>query len=125
MTYQKMKEMVYRTIYIDGWVSHVGVQTQSTRDLKIQTAKLRRLSWWDKINFLEKIESPKKALRLTVINDRKIDSQYKIVVSLVQDVFKDIATQKGGERVTKKQIQERASKFLREVEAYGKEHSPK
>lgn len=62
MTYQKMKEMVYRTIYIDGWASHVGVQTQTTRDLKIHTAKLRRLSWWDKINFLETIESPKKAV---------------------------------------------------------------
>jgi hypothetical protein len=124
MTYQRMKEMVYRTIYIDGWVSYVGVQTQATRELKIQTAKLRRLSWWDKINFLEKIESPKKALRLTVINDRKINSQYKTVVSLVEKVFKDIAAQKGEEHVTKKQIQERAGKFLREVEAYGKEHSP-
>jgi len=124
MNYQKMKEMVYRAIYIDAWVSHVGIQTQATRNLKIQTAKLSRLSWWDKIEFLDRIESPKKLMRVTVKNDSEINSTYKLVMSLVKKVFQDIAAHKKEEHLTIAQIQKRADEFIREVEAYGRRHSP-
>jgi hypothetical protein len=120
--YQNRKDMVYRAIYIDAWAAHIGVRTQATRDLHIQTTKLHRLSWWDKIEFIDNIESPKKATRLTIKNNNEIVSQYKIVVSLVEKVFHDIAAHKN-EQVTKAQIQGRADKFLQEVEAYGKKHS--
>jgi hypothetical protein len=120
--YRKMKDMVYRAIHIDAWAMYVDVRTQSTRDLRIQTAKLKRLAWWDKIEFIESIESPKKATRLTIENNKKIVAQYKTVVSLVEKVFHDVAAHKN-EQVTNAQIQGRADKFLQEVEAYGKKHS--
>ena len=114
--------MVYRAIYIDAWAANVGVRTQATRDLHIQTTKLHRLSWWDKIEFIDSIESPKKATRLTIKNNNEIVSQYKTVVALVEKVFHDVAAREN-KQATKAQIQERADKFLQEVEAYGKKHS--
>jgi hypothetical protein len=114
--------MVYRAIYIHAWAAHVDVRTQATRDLHIQTAKLHRLSWWDKIEFIDSIESPKKATGLTIKNNKEIVSQYRTVVALVEKVFHDVAAHKN-EQSTKAKIQERADKFLQEVEAYGKKHS--
>jgi hypothetical protein len=118
----KGKEMVYRMIYIDAWVSHVGIQTRATRNLKIHTAKMRRLSWFDIMNFLDKVESPKKAKRLNLKNAKEVSELYEVIIAEMNEVFRDIAVHQK-ERVDEAEVRQRASAFLAEANAYAKKHS--
>jgi hypothetical protein len=118
----KGKEMVYRMIYIDAWVSHVGIQTRATRNLKIHTAKMRRMTWFDIIDFLDKVESPKKAKRLNLKNAKEVSDLYETIVAETNDVFRDIAASKRM-RVDESRVRKQASEFLAEADAYAKKHS--
>ncbi len=128
MTYRKKSELMYRMIYITVWADYLGIRTESTRNLQIQVAKLRRLCSVDIMDFLDRFDSVKRAERMTAKNDKQINSQYQNILSHVEKVFQDIAQHKGEGHLTRAQVQERVygpGGFVPKVEDYGRQHASK
>jgi hypothetical protein len=128
MTYGKKSEMLYRMIKVKVWVDYLGIQTQATRELNIQIAKLSRLCSVDVMDFLDRFDSVKRAMKMKASNDKRINSQYQSVLSHVERVFQDVAAHKGEGHLTRARLRERVygtNGFVREVEDYARQHSVK
>lgn len=119
----KGKELFCLMIYIGAWVNHCGVQTRAARNLNIHTAKMQRLCWLDMMEFLEKVESPKKAKRLGIRNAKEVSELYETVIAEMNEVFRDIAAHKNEGRIDDAKVRQEARAFLAEANAYAKKHS--
>jgi hypothetical protein len=128
MTYRKRSEILYRMIYVKAWTNHLGIKTQALRELRIQIAKLERLSAQNDFYFMQRIDSMKKVDKLQAQNAKRIGPQYGKVLSLVERVFQEVAEHKDKSSLTKASLRERLygkGGFIREVEDYGRKHSVK
>ena len=93
--------------------------------MKIQIAKLRRLTARDDFYYMQRIDSLKRVDKLETKNARQIAPQYDKVLSLVEKVFRAVSDHRG-EALTRATLRQRLyghGGFIEQVEAYGREHA--
>lgn len=122
------KEMIYRMIYVRAWAKYLDIHSQALRNLRIQIEKLDRLCEKDEFDYMfhrtpaKRIESLKHAQRIIDKKDSKIIPQYKVVLSHIEKVLRDLATHKGEGTLTKAELRGRLHKFVSETESYARKH---